>query len=96
MRNKMHRITTSACWLRIRNVINSLLQGDRTLSLVVAMESALNDQRYEVSYRSRYHLPPAQVLPKKAPLMISFKLINSVACGAGGCIPAQLLHADHQ
>ena len=50
---------------RIRNQIDNVLASDRTLSLVVAIETALEDKRFEVRSRvSCCALRPALVLNK--------------------------------
>jgi hypothetical protein len=38
-----------AGWCRLRDKLDKMLASDRMLSLMVAMESALDDARYEVS-----------------------------------------------
>ena len=48
---------------RIRNEIDNVLASDRTLSLVVAIETALEDKRFEVRSRiSCCALRPALML----------------------------------
>jgi hypothetical protein len=42
---------------RIRNQIDNLLASDRALSLVVAIETALEDKRFEVQCSSRGATP---------------------------------------
>ena len=42
------------CMCRIRDKIDKLMQKDRALSLLVAMESALEDERFEVQNASNF------------------------------------------
>lgn len=47
--SKADRAQHSILWLcRIRDKIDKMMQKDRALSLLIAMESALEDDRFEV------------------------------------------------
>ena len=45
-----------AVWCRLRDKIDHIMQSDRAMSLVVAIETALEDKRYEVR-------PPSMDVP---------------------------------
>ena len=60
----MSAVWVSRCVLdahRLRSEIDKLLGSDRILCLVVAIETALADERYEVRIRSSPHMLRARV-----------------------------------
>lgn len=46
------RCGTCRMLCRIRDQVDKMLASDRALSLLVAMESALDDNRYEVQHKT--------------------------------------------